>query len=399
MLQDPFTFFRGTNHLFVSSWPELQPPEAGPDILICGDLHLENFGAYRTADGDFRYGINDFDEAAVAASSIDLVRCTTSIFLAAEQWGLTPTQATSMALAFLEYYRKAILAAIEGKAVGEVAPRSGRGAIWELLGTTAGGIQQTLLDRNAKRKANGRPSIRRTANHPSVARKRVELIREVVEAHGQKVGEPEAFRVHDVSARIAGVGSLGVRRYLALVEGEGAPDGYRLLDIKEVEPSVLEGRTTAEQPDYGDEAKRVVEAQTTLQGHPAAGLVALRIGKSPYRMREMIPAEHRSSLDRLRELPDKLREAVETAGVLTAWSQLRGGRLSLGPAADQKLDRWDELADWSKGAAIDAVLAAAARYAGRTNQEYTDFRQGVLDAGGVSRSLGKSSVGSDDAGE
>ena len=52
MMGDPFTFFRGTNHLFAQAWPELRPPDVGPDILICGDLHLENFGAYRTAEGD-----------------------------------------------------------------------------------------------------------------------------------------------------------------------------------------------------------------------------------------------------------------------------------------------------------------------------------------------------------
>jgi uncharacterized protein (DUF2252 family) len=393
MLEDPFTFFRGTNHLFVAEWPKLQPPEAGPEILICGDLHLENFGAYRTAEGDFRYDINDFDESIVAASSIDLVRCTTSIFLAAEQWRLTPTQATSMALAYLAHYQKAVLAAVEAGAVGEVAPRSGRGAIWELLGTTAGGVQQALLVQNIKRKADGRPFIRRAANHPEVSRKRVGLIRQAVEAHGQKVGDADAFRVHDVTGRIAGVGSLGVRRYLALVEGEGAPHGHRLLDIKQVEVSVLAGGKLAPQPDYGgDEARRVVCAQTTLQGHPAAGLDALKIGNHSYRIREMIPDENRSSLDRLRKQPAKLREAVETAGLLTAWSQLRGGRLALGPRESPKPDHWSELADWSGGAAIDAVLAAAARYAERTNEEYAEFRQGIRDAGGVTRCLGQLAV-------
>ena len=43
-------------------------------MLICGDLHLENFGAYRTDAGDFRFDINDFDEALVAPASFDLVR-------------------------------------------------------------------------------------------------------------------------------------------------------------------------------------------------------------------------------------------------------------------------------------------------------------------------------------
>ncbi len=272
MLQGAFTFFRGTNHLFVASWPELQPPEAGPDILICGDLHLENFGAYRTAEGEFRYDINDFDEAMVAPSSMDLVRCTTSIFLITEQWGLTPTQATGMALAYLESYRKAVLAATRAGFVSEIAPRSGQGAIWELLGRAARGTQQELLERNTKHKANGRPIIRRTVKHPEVSRKRFDLIRESVEAHGKKLGEPNAFRAHDVTGRIVGVGSLGIRRYLALLEGEGPPDGYRLLDIKQAKPSILVGCSLAPQPDYGgDEARRVVQAQTILQGHPRPG--------------------------------------------------------------------------------------------------------------------------------
>jgi uncharacterized protein (DUF2252 family) len=388
MLADPFTFFRGTNHLFVADWPELQPPEAGPDILICGDLHLENFGAYRTAEGDFRFDINDFDEAMVASSSLDLVRCTASIFLAAEQWRLLPTLATSMALAFLEHYRKAIMAATSAGAVGEVAPRSGRGAIWELLGSTASGIQEALLEKNTRRKSSASPKIRRTDSHFAISPKRFDLIREAVLAHGQKSGTADEFRVHDVTGRIAGVGSLGVRRYLALLEGEGPPDGYRLLDIKQVEPSALAGCTVASQPDYGgDEAQRVVQAQIMLQGHPSAGLDALHIGPYTCRMREMIPEENRSSLDRFRRQPAKLREAVETAGLLTAWSHLRGGRLALGPNQDQNQDHWPELADWSNGAAIDAVLASAARYAERTNQNYAEFRQSVHDAGGAAECL------------
>ena len=388
MLADPFTFFRGTNHLFVGDWPELQPPEVGPDILICGDLHLENFGAYRTAEGDFRYDINDFDEAMIASSSLDLVRCTTSIFLAAEQWRLSPTHATSMALEYLEHYRKAILAATSAGAAGEVAPHSGRGAIWELLGSTASGIQEALLEKNIKRKSNAPPKIRRTDRHIAISPKRFDLIRTAVEAHGQKLGMSDQFRVHDVTSRIAGVGSLGVRRYLALLEGEGTPNGYRLVDIKQVEPSALVGCTIAPQPDYGgDEAQRVVHAQTTLQGHPSAGLDALHIGPFACRIREMIPEENRSSLDRFRRQPAKLRDAVETAGLLTAWSHLRGGRLALGPNLDQKEDHWPELVNWSNGAAIDAVLAAAARYAERTNQYHAEFRQSVHATGGVAECL------------
>jgi hypothetical protein len=105
----------------------------------------------------------------------------------------------------------------------------------------------------------------------------------------------------------------------------------------------------------------------------------------------MIPEENRSSLDRLRKQPAKLREAVETAAILTAWSQLRGGRAAEA-VADPKPDKWSELAEWSAGAAIDAVLAAAARYADLTNREHAAFQQAVREMGGVARCVGRSAA-------
>jgi uncharacterized protein (DUF2252 family) len=384
MLDDPFTFFRGTNHLFIRAWPDLRPPEVGPEILICGDLHLENFGAYRTADGDFRYDINDFDDAAVGPCSLDLVRCTTSIFLAAEQWMLTPTEATGMALAYLERYREAIFEAAGAGDVGEVAPKSGQGPVWELLGSTVLATQAELLDRNTKHRGDGRPVLRVTKNHPEVSRKRFEAIRDAMEEYGRSVGQPDAFRVHDVSLRIAGVGSLGVRRYLALIEGAGPSDGYRLIDIKECEPSPVCVCTEVPQPDWGgNEALRVVRAETALQGHPAAGLDVLALDSRSCRIREMIPDENRTSLARFRKQPAKLRQAVETAGTLTAWSHLRGARTAAIPGPD----RWPELARWSAGAAVDAILAAAARYAERTNRDYAAFRHAVSESGGLDHCL------------
>jgi hypothetical protein len=102
----------------------------------------------------------------------------------------------------------------------------------------------------------------------------------------------------------------------------------------------------------------------------------LHIGPHAYRIREMIPEENRANLGRFRKQPAKLREAVDTAGRLTAWSHLRGARLAVGSSPTQ--NHWPELAAWSAGAAIDAVLAAAARYAERTNHDYAEYRQQML---------------------
>ena len=108
MAKNPFAFFRGTAHLFAADWPRLIPPDVGPSILICGDLHLETFGAYRADDGDFLYDINDFDEALVAPCGLDLVRAA-SVLLAAQLWKHTPVQAMRSVLAFLDRYRATVI--------------------------------------------------------------------------------------------------------------------------------------------------------------------------------------------------------------------------------------------------------------------------------------------------
>jgi uncharacterized protein (DUF2252 family) len=382
MRADPFTFFRGADHLFCQDWRELRPLDVGPDVLISGDLHLENFGAHRTTEGDFRYDVNDFDEAVVAPCSFDVVRCSTSIILASEQWKLKPSQATGMALAYLENYREAVLKAVETRSVHEIVPHGGHGPIQEILGSTAISTQAQLLKAKTRRKASGRPLIRRTDMVVDVSRKRFDQVASALESHGQRLGKPDPFKVHDLVFRIAGVGSLGVRRYLALVEGAGPPDGYHLLDIKECSPSAVVACATDTLVDIeDDEARRVVLSQTILQRNAAVGLDVLKIGQRSYRMREMIPAENRSSLDRFKERPERLRRAVERAGRLTASSQLRGARFKRGH------DRWPELARWAEGSSLDAVLAAAARFTERTNRQHAEFQAATRHAGGISAAL------------
>jgi uncharacterized protein (DUF2252 family) len=378
MRADPFTFFRGAGNLFCADWPELKPVDPGPDILICGDLHLENFGAHRTSQGDYRYDLNDFDEAIIGPCGFDLTRCAASIILASEQWRLTPSQATGMALAYLENYRKAVRKGVKRGSVHEIVPHGGHGPIQEILGSTAIATQAQLLAAKTRLKADGRPMIKRSDTALDVSSKRFAKVAAALTSYGQRVGKPDSYKLHDLVFRIAGVGSLGVRRYLALVEGDGPPQGYHLLDVKEARPpAVAPCATDTLLATADDDARRVVMAQTILQGHVAIGLDALVIGRRSYQIREMIPIENRSSLDQFQKQPDRLHSAVETAGRLTAWSHLRGARYR------PDFDRWPELEAWADGPTLDAILAAAARFTARTNREFEEFQIALQKAGGV----------------
>jgi uncharacterized protein (DUF2252 family) len=175
------------------------------------------------------------------------------------------------------------------------------------------------------------------------------------------------YRVLDVTKRISGIASLGVRRYIVLIEGGGSPDRNRLLDLKEARPSVLLGCTEHSQPDTGGgEAGRIVSAQRRLQAKPADGLAALVIEDRSYRMREMTPEADLSRSRLLTEKRSLLRILAEVTGRLTGWSHVRGSRLD-----DE--NRSQDLRRWAASSALDSVFVAAVRCAERTRRDYSHF--------------------------
>ena len=64
MAESPLLFLRATFYRWIQLWPEVCPDLAtAPAILSVGDLHVENFGTWRDAEGRLIWGVNDFDEA------------------------------------------------------------------------------------------------------------------------------------------------------------------------------------------------------------------------------------------------------------------------------------------------------------------------------------------------
>ena len=84
MRKNAFTFFRGTCHLFYRDLPPDSILNTAPTVWSCGDLHLENFGAYKGDNRQIYFGIDDFDEGILAPCTWDIARLLTSIFLAVD---------------------------------------------------------------------------------------------------------------------------------------------------------------------------------------------------------------------------------------------------------------------------------------------------------------------------
>ena len=86
MAADTFSFLRATFYRWAELWPEEVPEVAdAPRVLAVGDLHVENFGTWRDAEGRLVWGVNDFDEAHNLPYTADLVRLATSAGLAAAE--------------------------------------------------------------------------------------------------------------------------------------------------------------------------------------------------------------------------------------------------------------------------------------------------------------------------
>ena len=84
MRKNALGFFRATCHLFYRDLPQNSSLSLAPSTWICGDLHLENFGAYKGDDRQIYFGINDFDESVLAPCLWDISRLVTSILLATD---------------------------------------------------------------------------------------------------------------------------------------------------------------------------------------------------------------------------------------------------------------------------------------------------------------------------
>jgi len=83
MAEAAFPFFRATFYRWLQLWPEhCEDLAKAPKVLAVGDLHIENFGTWRDLEGRLIWGVNDLDEVFPSSYAIDLVRLATSAYMA-----------------------------------------------------------------------------------------------------------------------------------------------------------------------------------------------------------------------------------------------------------------------------------------------------------------------------
>jgi uncharacterized protein (DUF2252 family) len=141
MAENLFRFYRGTNHIFFEDLKKSDAVPGSPPAWICGDLHLENFGTYKSDTRLIYFDLNDFDEAILAPAAWELVRMVTSIFIAFESLQIDQKKALNMAQLFLKTYAAKLSA---GKP-SYIEPRTAKGIVCEFLTAVSKRKQKQIL--------------------------------------------------------------------------------------------------------------------------------------------------------------------------------------------------------------------------------------------------------------
>jgi hypothetical protein len=212
MRADPFLFFRATFYRWAELWPLRCPDLArGRSVLAVGDLHLENFGTWRDAEGRLVWGVNDFDEAHPLAFTNDLVRLAVSALLSLRG---DPALKLTPDLIFAQLsdgYRAALAVGGRPFVLMEAHRKLRRMAVQQLRQPLEfwSGLEAKTTEPKQKL--------------PDSARRAIDKL-------WPKGAEP----IYRVVKSPKGLGSLGRRRYLAFAEWEG---GRIARETKDVVPS------------------------------------------------------------------------------------------------------------------------------------------------------------------
>lgn len=367
MARSPFAFYRGSCQLFVDGWPKQTALNSTPAVWSCGDLHFENLGCYKGDNRLVYYDINDFDESALLPITWDLVRFTASVFVGAAELRVGAGDATALANCYLDAFTVAIA---HGKARW-VERDSATGMARVLLDSIRSRKRKTLLAERTKKK-NGRRRILADGVKALVADKAdVARVKKLMEHIGENVGHKKFYRVLDVARRVAGCGSLGLARWIVLVEGKGSPRGNFLLDLKEARSPASAGQSPCKQPAWRTDAERIVAVQSRVQAVSPALLSRVSMNGKGYVLRELQPLQDRMRMEAWGGDIDNLRDAVTTMGRVTAWAALRASGRQ-GSAIADELIAFASVRGWKS-----EVVAMARRVAARTITEWRIFRADV----------------------
>jgi uncharacterized protein (DUF2252 family) len=302
MMVSPFTFYRGAAKIMAADLKDT--PRAGLNAQLCGDAHLSNFGLFASPERALLFDVNDFDETLPGPFEYDVKRMSASFTIAARNNGFTKAETREATMTSVSAYREAMAGFAQ----------MGVMDIWyahlseEQLGAAIKDAARSQTDKEQKKEAKrGQKRAKKVAlkAHTRDSLQALSKLAEKVDGRYRIVSQPpivipardlgasfgmsadelqhtiheqlrayratlqddrrqllERFEVIDVARKVVGVGSVGTRAFIALLQGRDDQDPL-FLQVKEATSSVLEDHLPKSR--FRQPGERVVQGQRMMQ--------------------------------------------------------------------------------------------------------------------------------------
>jgi uncharacterized protein (DUF2252 family) len=312
MMVSPFTFYRGAAKIMAADLKDT--PTAGLVVQLCGDAHLSNFGVFASPERKLLFDLNDFDETLPGPFEYDVKRMAASFTIAARNNGFSKADTRASTLASAAAYRQAmaefaqmrtmdiwyahlteddVMAAVRGT-VAETKKGGGKKTKARHKQDVKAATKAAKTAEKTREKAHTRDSLQALSKLGEVVDGRYRIVsqppivipaRELKASYGMSSKEVskalreqlrayratlqddrrhllERFEIVDMARKVVGVGSVGTRAFIVLLQGRDAGDPL-FLQIKEATASVLEDHLPKSR--YKQPGERVVQGQRMMQ--------------------------------------------------------------------------------------------------------------------------------------
>ncbi len=388
MRVSPFTFYRGTACIMAADLATT--PSSGLHVQLGGDAHLSNFGAYASPERQLVFDANDFDETLAGPWEWDLKRLATSFTVAAMQMGFDAEAGRTATLDVVRSYREAMArfarmgflelwydyltveaaAAAGGATASHVKKRVRRFESRAQAKTNLQALAKLTQEVDGKLQFRSAPPLLvpvRDLPESLDPDALGDVVRAGFEAYKESVGDDvrglvERYTLLDMAVKVVGVGSVGTRCFVLLLEGRDRGDPL-FLQIKEAGPSVLEDHLGPSR--YPHSGRRVVEGQRMVQSQSDIFL-GWSTGREQRAFYVRQLRDWKGSADESGASPRRLAFYARLCGLTLARGHARSGD----PVAIS--------AYAGKGDALDTAVAAfAADYARQNLRDYATFIEAI----------------------
>src|SRR5215216_4423187 len=303
MLVSPFTFYRGSAKIMAADLAGT--PTAGLQVQLCGDAHLSNFGLFASPERRLLFDLNDFDETLPGPFEYDVKRMAASFTIAGRNNGFAKADTKAATLGSVAAYREAMTGFAAMGTMDIWYAHLAEDELMQGVRSAAAEASKTKKERKAAKRAEKTAEKTRQKAHTRDSLQALSKLAERVDGQYRIVSQPpivvpmrdllatyglspdqveqaireqfrayratlqddrrqllERFRFVDLARKVVGVGSVGTRAFIALLQGRDQHDPL-FLQVKEATASVLEDHLGKSR--YRQHGERVVQGQRMMQ--------------------------------------------------------------------------------------------------------------------------------------